>query len=378
MTMIGWWTTCRNDNPRDRSRTSLLALGAKRRNDGAVRTPLAPMSETKPEIENLVPAAWQPLTPGGVAAFAFASTNRLRLMQVCFAAMASLCVIWFFNRTCAPVILEAVQNLPDTAEISGGHLRGTQPMSLSAQRFLSLSIDFEQSGAFGRESTVQLEFSTNRFQVCSLLGCLGFSYPTDWNLDLGRSNVEPKFGAWKPYLLAMSGLGTFLGLLLSWTVLAYLYATPAKLIAYFNDRSLTWSGSWRLAGAALMPGAAMLSIGILLFGAGTIDLVRFGLLFASHFVVGWIYLVAAPFRLPLVPDQAVLKKNPFDEEAAKQPVVAAEPVANKTKPVETPKPAPPSPPAPAKNPTAENPFGTSANKIPATGPSRGSKENPFA
>ena len=363
-----------DSKPRHYPRTSLLALQSKRRNDGVARPPLASMSETKPEIENPMPVAWQPLTPGGVAAFASGSTNRLRVMQVCFAALASLCVIWFLNRTCAPVILEAVQNLPDTAEISGGQLRGAQPTALAARRFLSLSVDFEQSGSFGRESTVQFEFSTNRFQVCSLLGCLGFSYPKDWNLDLGRPIIEPKFGAWKPYLLALAGLGAFLGLLLSWTVLACLYAAPAKMIACFNDRSLTWSGSWRLAGAALMPGAMMLSIGILLFGAGTIDLVRFGLLFAAHFVVGWIYLVAAPFRLPLVPDQPLVKKNPFDGE----PVTPGESVATTSKPGEEPKPASKPPESAGKIPAGENPFGTTLSKARDKDDSRGSKENPFA
>ena len=339
------------------------------------------MSETKSEIDHPMPVAWQPLTPGGVAAFAFASTNRLRVIQICFAALASLCVIWFLNRTCAPVILEAVQNLPDTAEISRGQLRGAQPMELAAEQFLSLSIDFEQSGVFGRESTVQLEFSTNRFQICSLLGCLGFSYPTNWSLDLGRPIIEPKFGAWKPYLLASAGLGSFVALLFSWTVLAYLYATPAKMIAYFNDRSLTWSGSWRLAGAALMPGCVMLSIGILLFGAGTIDLIRFGLLFAAHFLVGWIYLMAAPFRLPVVPDQALVKKNPFDEKPA-APIAATveliQPAATEANPVEQPKPAPKGTTAAEKIPTGENPFGTAAGKSQDKGQNRGSKENPFA
>lgn len=339
------------------------------------------MSETKSEIDNPMPVAWQPLTPGGVAAFAFASTNRLRVIQVCFAALASLCVIWFLNRTCAPVILEAVRNLPDTAEISGGQLRGTQPMELAAERFLSLSIDFAQSGAFGRESTVQLEFSTNRFQICSLLGCLGFSYPTSWSLDLGRPIIEPKFGAWKPYLLASAGLGSFVALLFCWTVLAYLYATPVKMIAYFNDRTLTWSGSWRLAGAALMPGGVMLSIGILLFGAGTIDLIRFGLLFVAHFLVGWIYLVAAPFRLPVVPEQVLVKKNPFDEIPA-APIAATveliQPAATTEKPVREPKPEPTPSVVSEKIPAGENPFGTTGSKSQQKKPASGSKENPFA
>jgi len=333
------------------------------------------MGETKSEIEKPMPAAWQPLTPDGVAAFAFASTNRLRVMQVCFAALAGLCVIWFLNRTCTPAILEAVQNLPDTAEISGGQLRGVKPKALSTQRFLSLSIDFEQSGAFGRESTVQFEFSTNQFQVCSLLGCLGFFYPADWNLDLSRPVIEPKFSAWKPYLLAMVGLGVFFGLLLSWTVLAYLYATPAKLIAYFNDRSLTWSGSWRLAGAALMPGSVTLSTGILLFGAGTIDLIRFGLLFIAHFLVGWIYLVVAAFRLPLVPDRVLVKKNPFDEKTTAQTGATTEVLPPPAVPAQKSGPAPP---AEAKVPEGGNPFGTAASKPRDTDQNQGSKKNPFA
>jgi hypothetical protein len=95
-----------------------------------------------------------------------------------------------------------------------------------------------------------------------------------------------------------------------WACLATVYALPAWLVGFFADRDLTLRGSWRLAGAALMPGALFLSAAIGLYGWGALDLVRLAVAAAVHLVMGWIYLFVSPLCLPRHPAVTAVA-NPF-------------------------------------------------------------------
>jgi hypothetical protein len=65
-----------------------------------------------------------------------------------------------------------------------------------------------------------------------------------------------------------------------------------------------------LEGAALMPGALLLSGAIALYGWGALDIVRLSIAAALHLVMGWVYIFISPLRLPR---QAVAtaQENPF-------------------------------------------------------------------
>jgi hypothetical protein len=57
---------------------------------------------------------------------------------------------------------------------------------------------------------------------------------------------------------------------------------------------------------------------IILYGLGTIGLIRFCCLWLLHFALGWVYLVVSPSRLPSV--SAALpaaRQNPFGDGDAK-------------------------------------------------------------
>ena len=117
-------------------------------------------------------------------------------------------------------------------------------------------------------------------------------------------------GGRQPVVLAGAGMGVVPVLLLLWAVLAAIYAPAAKLVAWFGDRQLSWPGALRLAGAAQMPGAVLLTLGILLYGRQTVDVIGLGYFQTVHFLVSWIYLVVAPFFAPrLSPNRA--GRNPF-------------------------------------------------------------------
>jgi hypothetical protein len=121
--------------------------------------------------------------------------------------------------------------------------------------------------------------------------------------------LEPLWGAWEPELLAISVLAGVAGLMLVWAMLATIYFLPVRLISFFTNRDLDFRGSWKLAGAALMPGALLLTAAIVLYDLAVLDLVQFCFFFGAHFALGWIYLFLSQLFLPrlVAPEQG----NPF-------------------------------------------------------------------
>ena len=99
---------------------------------------------------------------------------------------------------------------------------------------------------------------------------------------------------------------------LVWILLGLVYAPVAIIVAYINDRELSWRGGWRLASAAQMTGALLMSLVILLYGLQVFDLIQFIFFFGLHFFVAWVYVFAAPFFLPPVTEVPAADPNPFE------------------------------------------------------------------
>jgi len=261
------------------------------------------------------PAAWQPLTFGGVAAFAGARMGRLLAAQLAAAIMAAACAVWFLHRAYCPVILQAIQKMPDTARVAEGKLQGVPDTLIAESKFLAIAATPQSAGAIGQDADLQIELRQNDF-------CAGSVFWPDWGWDfpyrretvfnLARSNLEPWWSAWQPVLLIAAGAVTVLFLLLTWALLASIYMAPAKFIAWFADRYLSWSGAWRLASAALLPGALVLTGAMILYGWSVIDLVGLSFFVAIHIILGWVYLVGGSCKVTrLFPVDS--KRNPFTE-----------------------------------------------------------------
>jgi CHASE2 domain-containing sensor protein len=105
------------------------------------------------------------------------------------------------------------------------------------------------------------------------------------------------------------------GLLLLWALMATLCCWVPRAVAFFADRELRWAGSWRIASAAMLPGALVMTLAVLLYGAGVLDLIRFGIVAALHLVAGWVYLILSPLSLGKARVAERREVNPF---AAKQ------------------------------------------------------------
>ena len=84
-------------------------------------------------------------------------------------------------------------------------------------------------------------------------------YPPGYRIAANQSDARPAWGAWAPDILGLTAIGTFLELMVIWAALATIYFLPVWLIGLFGNRNLNFRSSWKLAGAALMPGALLLS-----------------------------------------------------------------------------------------------------------------------
>jgi hypothetical protein len=255
----------------------------------------------------------EPFTPRGVAAFAHAKFSRLLLVQLVFALLAAASVVWFLDDSCFPTIRVAIQNLPDAGKVSSGKLdwRGSPSQMLAEGSFLAFDVDLNHSGQIhSTTADFQIEFGKESVRVFSLLGYVEFFYPPDRFAPFNRTELEPLWGAWAAEILFLAAAATVIGLLSSWWILAAIYFLPVWILGFFANRDLNFRASWKLSGAALMPGALLMSAGIFLYGFGFLNLVSFGFVFAAHFVLGWIYLFVSLLFLPRI-SETKPKANPF-------------------------------------------------------------------
>jgi len=279
------------------------------------------------DTNDRAPFAWQPFTLRGVAAFARASCARVLVVQFIVALLAAAIVIWFVQSQWFSAISDAIEQLPPGGEIRSGKLRWTaeSPLALAENRFLACSIDLQHEGSVRSPADVQLEFGEADFKAISLLGAWRHPYPQGWIFEFNRTGLKPWWGAWAPALLAMLGLGVIVGLMLAWAALATLYCWIAWLVGFFANRDLSLSGSWRLAGAGLVPGALVMTLAIGLYGMRALDLIEVLAVAALHSVIGWIYTILGPLGAPLHPAVTKVQGNPF---------VDAEPPASKSEPAQ--------------------------------------------
>ena len=275
----------------------------------------SPSSDTRsptPEDRPL-PSAWQPLTPRGVAAFSRATFGRLFLVQLIVALLVAGSVIWFLATVWFPPTREAIRQLPDTGLIQNQQLSSprstTEP--LVENRFLAFVVNVDGTGTPSLATDLRVEFHRQNFALCSLFGCLRLDYPRGSTIQFNRPELESWWAAWELTIYSATVIIVVGWLFATWWMLATLYCPVARMYAFFKDRQLTVLGSWRLASAALLPGALLTAAGIVLYGLGLIDLLQFLFLWALHLMVGWVYLFVSPLRLPRASDANSAPRDPF-------------------------------------------------------------------
>jgi hypothetical protein len=262
---------------------------------------------------------WQPLTFGGVAGFAHASTARLLAIQAVVASLVAGSVIWLLHHSWEPSFSRAITQLPDRAQIYDGGLQwpAEETVWLSEDLFLSLVvIPSPAPTPPGHVGDLQLEFTPRELRVRSLLGYLPLPYPRGYQISLERSFLEPWWGAWRLPILVAVGAGTILFLLSCWALLAIAYAVVVRTVAFYADRPITTLGSWRVASAALLPGALLMAGAIVAYSLHHISMLQLLVVHGLHLLLGWIYILASPLKLSSDRTEIPFKKparsrNPF-------------------------------------------------------------------
>jgi hypothetical protein len=263
--------------------------------------------------------AWQPFTPHGVAAFARASVGRMLLVQFVAALVAAGATARFLKTDWFPTVSAAIERLPQQGEIRSGRLFwfGESPQLLAESRFLAVAVDLNLEAQAHSPAHLQIEFGRTDLRVYSIFGYAQISYPRAYVLAFSFQELKPWWGAWAPIFLAGAVAVVLPGLMILWAALATLYFLPVWMLGLYFNRGLTLEGSWRLAGAAVLPGAMVMTIAIGCYGLAELDVVRLIAAAILHVLVGWTYLVLGVLAAPKIPSCLELKVNPF------RPAVAA-------------------------------------------------------
>jgi hypothetical protein len=242
----------------------------------------------------------QPFSIGGIAAFGQSGLRRLLFTQLLVGIVCAGAVLWGFAIAWMPVLQAAIENLPAHAAISGGELAwpGPAAMVLAENQTLSIAVDLDGGGDLGAAGDLQFEFGRSELRARSLLGYVAIAYSSTGTIPLNRQQLDPWWGAWKPALLAGLFLGTFVFLMAFWSVLALGFALPVRILAFYLDRDLKGWGAWKVAGAALMPGAMMMSVAILGYAYQQITLVHLLAAAGLHLILGLFLVAISPAWLP--------------------------------------------------------------------------------
>jgi hypothetical protein len=227
--------------------------------------------------------------------------------------LAAIAVVWFVRTAWIPTIRQAIAQLPEHGEIKAGKLawQGSSPQMLAEGHFLAFDVDTNHSGLLRSPAQIQVEFGQDDIFFYSLAGYREWPYPAEWNFGFNRPTVQPWWGAWEPPVQWLAFAGGLAWCLASWWILATLYFFPVWLGAYFANRALNFRQSWKLAGAALMPGALVMILAIVFYGFGALDLVQFAAVVAAHMLVGWVFVVWSVWVSPKALAEVAATQNPF-------------------------------------------------------------------
>jgi hypothetical protein len=260
-------------------------------------------------------AAGQPFTFSGVARYATARVGRLLTVALLFGSVFTVAIGGLAGHCWWPVITEAVEALPENGAIARGALQLPEKDArlLAANQFLSLQIALGNAIEEAAPVDIAIELGKYELTIRSVLGESPLPYPDGWNIPLGRNVVWPLWGAWKGPMLAAFCAGSLLLLILSWFVLALLYAPIVLALAGLARRELTFGPAWKMGVAAQWPASLLMVFAVALYSTGEIGLLFVIIMFFAHFIPTILNVLIAPFFLPKLSkkEKTAPKGNPF-------------------------------------------------------------------
>jgi len=267
------------------------------------------------------PAAWQPFTLGGLAAFARGSHARLLVVGMLVALVGSGSLLFAFGRLLTPRIEEVLPLMPPGAALEGGRLvwPGRELLVLSQGPTLSVVVDPGATFALGAMAEFHLHLLPDHFRVYSLLGHLSLPYPGGY-VGLEARQSMPHWQAWHGVWMVGLAAGFVAYLWICWAGMAVLALPWLVLAGMWRGVGVGVWGWFKLAVAAAYPGSLLLSGGVIMHARGQCALSTLAFFVVAHFAAFLGYVLLAPLgfkksspaeRRGVVPAKKA-KKTPFD------------------------------------------------------------------
>lgn len=253
-----------------------------------------------------------PLTFSGAAAFSRRPASWLLLVWISLACLTSVAVLWFFHLRWIPVLEESAKSFPKGLSIRTGRLHSLPPnfVLCKQNQFLSLTMRSDPEPAGDMTADFQLILSREEILLKSWFGFLSLSYPDRPSISLAPNQITPWWNARKALFTAVAFVFLALGLLALWACLTTCCCFPIAVVSFFVGRRIGLGDSWRLAGSATIPGFAIMTASIFLYGLHLLRLP--GLLLAAGlcFFVSGVYALGSIAHLPRS-RQSSARRNPF-------------------------------------------------------------------
>ena len=262
-----------------------------------------------------------PLTFSGIVAFSARSASWLLISWVCIALLAAASTLGFLHGRWLPIIEKTFDSLPSTSMLEEGIIEPL-PVDKAIQNqngFLSVVVSGAPQPHGNLTSDFQITITPSEIRFTSLFGTLTSPYPSDTIVDLAPAFLKPWWKSRKPLFTAGAFASIMISLLATWPLLATVYWLPILFFTYIGNRAFGIGRTWRLAGSILIPGALIMTFGIVLYGFQLLSLL--GLLAATglHILIAWIYGIGAVRSIPRIAPVLSSRGNPFSEEPRNRP-----------------------------------------------------------
>lgn len=241
-----------------------------------------------------------PLTFGGVAAFATRSGWWLAVCAAAVALVTAACSFSLFLHAWGPAWETAVHYFPSQVQLRASTLtwEGSETLILADNTFLALALHAGAQPLSSQTADLQIEFGRKSARLSALLGYVELDYPAGWSFSLGRADAIPLWRTWRPYLACGFALVGFSFALFLWAGLSLILAPVVRAYAVSLGRGVSLAAAYRVAWGALLPGALVLNLSILLYTLKRFSVAEMLLAAGVHLVVDLLYLLVSPWRLP--------------------------------------------------------------------------------
>jgi hypothetical protein len=269
-----------------------------------------------------------PLTFGGVAAFAIRPGWWLLMCAAAVALVTAAFSFSLFFHAWGPALETAAHYFPSQVQLRASTLtwEGSESLILADNTFLALVLHAGAQPLSSQTADLQIEFSRKSARFSALFGYVEIDYPVGWSFSLGRADAIPLWRTWRPYLGCGFALAGFSFAMLLWAGLSSILAPLVRAYAVSLGRGVSLAAAYRVAWGALLPGALVLNLSVLLYTLKRFSLVEMLLAAGVHLVVDLLYLLLSPWRIPrqVVPSSLPvgvgnkLGQNPFGDKSPPQ------------------------------------------------------------